>query len=315
MTGFVILITTVGLLYIAGGIESIQSHWFIGLVKWLLFLGFLYEVVQDASFLYSNSLKEHYSLDLKMLYELTGVNAGALAAFFISIELSHGGVIASAIVGLTAAVVFPGYAAAIYCGSFVGMASTAVFASYGHLMLASLLASFIYVLVLPACRGFGGKLGTIAFSGTLLSLLIIDGSLLSSQIPDRSFGITLIFFSIVGAYLTYLVNVILNHGPVIASALVGLLAGLFFPALYGPEEGKMIALMVFTASFAGMSNRERIGSWFQIVIAGALAALLFIYTQPYAGGAGGKMGTIAFAAAIAVSGADKLIQRVLSTGR
>lgn len=314
MAGFFILIVTVGLLYIVGGIESIQSHWFIASLKGILFIGFLYEVVQDASVLYRKSVNEHYSPDLRMLNEILGVNAGALAAFFISIELSHGGVIASAIVGLTAAVVFPGYAAAIYCGSFVGMASTVVFTSYETLFLASLLASVIYVVARPACQGFGGKLGTIAFSATMLSLWIIDGSLLSSRIPDTRFGLILVLFSILGAYLTYLINVILKHGPVIASALVGMIAGLSLPVFYGPEDGGVIALMVFAASFAGMSSRDRIRTSYHIVIAGALAALLFIYTQPYAGGAGGKMGTIAFGAAIAVTGADKMIKRALSFG-
>ena len=104
----------------------------------------------------------------------------------------------------------------------------------------------------------------------------------------------------------------LKQGAVIASALVGLLAGLSLPVLLGPEEGKVIALMVFAASFAGMSSRERIRSSLHIALAGALAGLLFIYTMPYAGGAGGKMGTIAFGAVIAVAGADKIMRLFLS---
>ncbi|OQY34079.1 MAG: hypothetical protein B6241_06255 [Spirochaetaceae bacterium 4572_59] len=62
MAGFIILIATVGLLYIAGGIESIRSNWFIASVKWILFPGFFYEVVQDASQLDRKSFREHYSL-------------------------------------------------------------------------------------------------------------------------------------------------------------------------------------------------------------------------------------------------------------
>ncbi len=308
--GFGILAAVVGLLFMAGSVESLQSHWFIALVKLIMFAAFLYELFRDGKELYGKPPGQHYYLDLRSLYDILAVNGGAVAAFFISIELGHGGVIASALTGMTAAVLLPGYAPAVYCGSFVGMASTTVFSSYPSLLSASLLASLLYVAARPACGGFGGKLGTIAFAGTLLSLFLHDGSLLASEIPDRNFGLTLILFSVLGASLTYLINVILNHGPVIASALTGLLAGLALPVLLGPEEGTVIALMVFAASFAGMSSRERIVNLFHIALAGALAALLFIYTMPYAGGAGGKMGTIAFGAVIAVAGLDKILKKV-----
>lgn len=305
--GFGILAAAVALLFVAGSVESLQSHWFIAAVKLLMFGAFLYELFRDGKELYGKPPGHHYYMDLRSVYDILAVNAGAAVAFFISIELGHGGVIASAITGMTAAVLLPAYAAAVYCGSFVGMASTAVFSSWQSLLSASFLSSLIYVAARPACGGFGGKLGTIAFSGTLLSLLLHDGSLLATGIPDRGFGMILVFFSVLGATLTYVVNVVLKHGAVIASALVGLLAGLTLPVLLGPEEGRTIALMVFAASFAGMSSRERIAKVFHIIIAGALAGLLFIYTMPYAGGAGGKMGTIAFASVIAVGGADKVL--------
>lgn len=286
------------------------SHWLIPLIKWLLFAGFIYQTVQDAIQLHNRPVQEFYYWNYRSFYELAAVLGGAVGAFFISIELAHGGVIASAIVGLTAAVVFPSYGAAIYCGSFVGMASTSVFNSYPNLLLAAAIAAVIYVAARPACQGFGGKLGTIAFAGTLISLLLTQGQLSSAPLPENSFGIVLVLFSMTGAWLTYLINVTLKHGPVIASALVGMIAGLVLPALFGPEEGKTLALMVFASSFAGMSSAERIRSPLYIIVAGGLAALLFIYTQPIAGGAGGKMGTIAFGAVIAVGGLEEGIAKL-----
>ena len=305
--GFGVLIAAVGLLFVAGSIESLQSHSLIGIIKLIMFAAFLYELFRDGKELYAKAPGHHYYLHKSSLHDILAVNAGAFAAFFISIELGHGGVIASAITGMTAAVLLPGYAAAVYCGSFVGMASTTVFSSYTSLLSASFLSSLIYVAARPAFSGFGGKLGTIAFSGTLISLLLHDGDLMAGYIPEKGFGLALVFFSVIGALISYIVNVVLKHGPVTASALTGLLAGLVLPVLLGPEEGRTIALMVFAASFAGMSSRERVPGIFHILIAGALAGLLFIYTMPYAGGAGGKMGTIAFGAVTAVAGADRFL--------
>lgn len=307
--GFTILIVTVSMLYIISGIESIQHHWLIALLKAVMFVGFLYEVFLDAKREYHEVLLTKYFWNQRSLYEIAAVVIGAVITYFISIELGHGGVIASAIVGMTTVIIFPQFAVAAYCGSFVGMASTIVFASYEELLLAGVLAAVIFVIAKPACRGFGGKLGTIAFAGTLLSITILDAQVISSVVPDLEMGVSLIALSIAGAYLTYLINVILRHGPVIASSLIGLIAGLVLPAVYGTETGTTLALMVFCASFAGMSSRERIRSWYFIVAAGALSALIFIFSMPYMGGAGGKMGTIAFGAVISITGIDKLLQR------
>ena len=118
--GFGLLVAAVGLLFLAGSVESLQSHWFIAVIKVIMFSAFLYELFRDAKDLYGKAPGHHYYLDLRSFYDILAVNAGAVAAFFTSIELGHGGVIASAITGLTAAVLVPGYAASrllrLLCG-------------------------------------------------------------------------------------------------------------------------------------------------------------------------------------------------------
>ena len=313
ITGFSILIATVSQLYIFSGIESFRHHWLFSLVKLLMFAAFVYEVVLDAASEYHTVLSPRYFWNQEALLEGAAVVLGAVVTFFVSIEIGHGGVIASAIVGLTAAVIFPQLAAAAYCGSFVGMASTVVFPTYEELLLAGVLSAVFFIITKPACSGFGGKLGTIAFAGTILSIMILGSEVTSGIVPDLELGISLVFLSMAGAYLTYLVNVILGHGPVIASALIGLLAGLVLPAIYGPDTGTTLALMVFCASFAGMSSRERIRSWYYILAAGALSALIFIFSMPYMGGAGGKMGTTAFGAVISIVGIERLAMKIASS--
>ncbi len=314
--GFTILMVTVSMLYILSGIESLQSHPVIVIVKLIMFIGFIYEVFLDAKSSYHQPLLKRYYWNIESVYEVAALITGSIVTYFISIEIGHGGVIASAIVGMTAVIIFPYYAAAAaYCGSFVGMASTILFSSYEELLLAGVFSSMIFIMVKPVCKGFGGKLGTIAFAGSLYSITILGSPVITHTIPSLEIGISLVVYSVTGAYLTYLINVILGHGPVIASALVGLLAGLLLPVIHGTSDGSTMALMVFCASFTGMSSRERIRSSYLIMLAGALTALLFIYSMPHLGGAGGKLGTIAFGAVIAVSGIDKLVRRGIQKAR
>jgi hypothetical protein len=55
-----------------------------------------------------------------------------------------------------------------------------------------------------------------------------------------------------------------------------------------------------------MSSKERIPNEFYMILTGIICAITFVYTFSYLGGAGGKLGTIAFGSVIVVS----LLQRV-----
>jgi len=85
------------------------------------------------------------------------------------------------------------------------------------------------------------------------------------------------------------------------SAIVGLLGSLFLPVLH-PERGGLLAVMAICASFAGMSAPERVPNEGLIALAGLFTALIFMFTSPYLGGAGGKLGTIAFGSVSSIQG-------------
>ncbi|MFB6206505.1 MAG: hypothetical protein ABEJ05_08290 [Haloglomus sp.] len=118
---------------------------------------------------------------------LVGVaGAAAPATFVVSVRLDRGPVVGSAAVGLVAGLVAPPLlagggtvAAAAFCASFIGMVSPDRLPDGPPVALAGLVSGLVFVGAMPAFVGFGGKLGTIAFTSCLLT-----GALLSAA-PGR----------------------------------------------------------------------------------------------------------------------------------
>lgn len=241
---------------------------------------------------------------VKDLYLFVSVVAGAVASYWFSVSMKLGAVIGAALVGLLAGVLIPAYAVPIYCGAFAGMASPKVLGNT-ELLLAAVVAGIVYVLAQDVFNGFGGKLGTIACTGCILSAKFYGKALLSSQVPGWDVGQQILITSVIAAVVTYIVNVKLGKGAVIASALVGLAGGLILPAVFA-ETGATLATVCICASFAGMASKGRISNEGLMAAAGVLVGLVYIYSSPYLGGAGGKLGTTAFGSVIAVSAWAKI---------
>lgn len=88
-------------------------------------------------------------------------------------------VLASALVGLAGTFLpvprrydRPGFQAAIFAGSFAGMASPELLAAHGQILLLSALGAILYLLLQPHLQGLGGKLGAVAFGASWLMLLL-----------------------------------------------------------------------------------------------------------------------------------------------
>ena len=230
------------------------------------------------------------------------VFGGATVTFLISVEFAIGSVVASGLVGLVGAAVLKRHAVAIFCGSFVGMSSPNIFAFLGWVLIAGAIAGLIFVLSRDVLNGFGGKLGTIAFAGAVSASLVVGCGLGSVAVPTGTDALWIVAYSVIAAVVTYGVSVHLENGPVVASALVGVVAGLLLPVVHGPELGPMLAVVAFCASFAGMSSPARLPNLVLVGVAGLFSALVFLYACPHLDGAGGKLGTIAFGSTIAVWG-------------
>ncbi len=246
--------------------------------------------------------------DLHDVAVFSGVVGGAVITYALSISLGLGPVVAAGFVGIMATLTLRRYDVPIYCGAFVGMACSSLLHGYEHLLLASGVAGAVFLLAKPVFNGFGGKLGTIAFIGCISAALLTGRPFGSAPVPGWDVGVYLLAYSVLGAVLTYVLNVRFGHSPVLSSGLIGLAGGLILPVVY-PAIGGTLAIMVICASFAGMSSRARVPNELYVAVAGVLCALVFMYSSPHLGGAGGKLGTIAFGSVIATAGLYRLTTR------
>jgi len=231
------------------------------------------------------------------LYNFAGVVGGGLLTYLVSVDLGLGAVVASGLVGLLGALIFPKQAVPIYCGSFVGMVSPALLDCYSRVLTASVIAGIVYVLSSGALNGFGGKLGTIAFTGTVLAGLGFRCEFVFAALPTTRLAWQIMLCAVGAAVATFWLSVDLKHGAVIGSSVVGLVGGLLLPILL-PETGPLLAVVAICASFTGMSSTARVPNHLWMTLAGVVTGVIFIYSLPVLGGAGGKLGTIAFGAAM-----------------
>jgi len=304
--GFLLLSLMVVVLLVFTVYQSWVVHSLWGIVATLALGGSLWEILRESKRVPCVQFNE--VLSLQNLINVGSVLGGALIAYSLSVDVGLGAVTAAALVALVAALVVPDYAASMYCGSFVGMTSARVLISHWDVAIAGGVAAALYVLASCVYPGFGGKLGTIAFAGSVFTGLGLDREFLITEIPEQPVILLIIVCAVVATAITYWLNVVLGHGPVMASGIVGIAAGLILPALY-PEIGGTLAVMAMCASFAGMSSSAHFPRWTMMLVVGLIAGLIFVNSMPLLGGAGGKLGTIAFASVLAVRGYYDLVER------
>jgi hypothetical protein len=237
--------------------------------------------------------------------------AGALLTFWASQDLGIGPVLASAAVGLLGGLLLPKVSAEIYTGSFVGMCSIGVAPHFSRLLLAGMIAGLIFYTSRHVLIGFGGKLGTIAFTSVILATWMAGAKLPSPAPQTTEFTWAIVLSASLAAGLTWLLADYKKLGAVCASSIVGLIGGFALPLLI-PMAGSYYATAVFCASFVGMVSRERMPKLWMVVLAGAVAGAIFQFSASLFGGIGGKLGTIALASVLAVWGYSAILLKWIS---
>jgi len=103
---------------------------------------------------------------------------GALACFYLNHFLKLGPVISASAVGLTGSFLpslnkkshyMRQLPAAIYCGAFIGMSSTVVATGISFILTASFFSAILLFVSKSLFAGLGGKLGTLAFAGVVIT--------------------------------------------------------------------------------------------------------------------------------------------------
>ncbi len=309
IVGFLILFGFTIWLYAAGTYQSFQNYALVGVVLAVVTIAVLYESGREWRHAYLGDTEEQrWNLPPDILSFLS-VFAGAMITFILSVDLGHGAVVASGLVGIFGAAVIKPYAVPLYCGAFVGMSSGAVF-NHGGLALAGAAAGVLFVMSKHVFNGFGGKLGTIAFSGGVFSATVLGLPTLSDAVMQWDVGGLLVVYCVIGAFLTFVLSVWFGQGPVMASGMVALAGGILLPPIYGADLGGTLAIGVTCATYAGMSGTNRFEQARWMLPAGVLCAFILMYTAPYLGGIGGKLGTAAFGAVIGIRGLIMIVDRL-----
>ncbi|WP_436345790.1 hypothetical protein [Natronorubrum sp. FCH18a] len=242
------------------------------------------------------------------------VVTGAAVTYALSVHVGLGPVVASALIGLLVGLAAPKVGVPVYCGSFVGMASPAVFASLEYVAVAGLVAGLGFAATTESFGGVGGKLGTLALFGCLTTAAVVGLEFTGASAPRWGLASVVVPVAIVAAVATAVLSVRLELGAVIGSGLVGLVAGVAFP-LAVPELGATLAAAAFCASFVGMSSTERLAGVPHVAVAGGLSGLVFLAVAPAFDGAGGKLGTVAFVSCIGLIGTLELHRTVVERVR
>jgi hypothetical protein len=298
--GFIILSITVTILLGATVFTGFKTQWIAGIVSLIVLAGALITIISEGKRILADKMFNDELPLIKHVYEFIGVVIGGVLACIVCRDFKLGAVVGASLVGIVAYFVVPKYAVPVYCGAFVGMTSNALLFTRSEVAIASVIAGIIFVLSSYVFGGFGGKLGTIAFISTIITSLILGREFIVAPIFETKTILLIILVALIATPLTYYFNVIRGHGAVLASAFVGLLGGLILPII--PEVGGTLAVVAICASFAGMSNKARCPHIWMMVVAGLFIGIIFVYSTPIFGGAGGKLGTIAFGSVMAIYG-------------
>ncbi len=301
--GFTLLSVTVLTLLGLTVYEAWLFHSIGGIISILLIIGAVIAIISEAQ-----QLKFNTSINPKRLtqiWQVFSVFAAGIITYGMSHDLGLGPVISASFIALLAHMIVPKYSVAAYCGSFVGMTSNLLLYNYQEVALASFLAGIIFFLTSDVFNGFGGKLGTIALLSTAITCRSLNRDFLPLSIADSRTNLWIILVAAIAAALTYYFNVHQKQGPVLASAVVGIIGAMILPPLF-PEMGSTLAVVAICASFTGMTSKERCDIFWKILITGVLTGIVFVYSTPQLGGAGGKLGTIAFGSVLSTCGYHKL---------
>lgn len=161
------------LAFIASLIIEHQNHLFV-------ILGLM---IASGFVLFHHSEVKHgnHNFTLEDIFTFIFTLLGTVSTYALRdwIELSP--VIAAGLVGVVASfipnlnqksTIIKQIPVAIYCGSFAGMSSAAITLNWTFMFIAGILTGLILVFSKHIMNGYGGKLGTVAFGGVVLSTLI-----------------------------------------------------------------------------------------------------------------------------------------------
>lgn len=284
------------------------QHHLIFILKAFIFLLVAYQVLYEG-YMLSNLklvLKDNYPHLKKNFLIFTAVVLGGVVTFFIATQLQLNAVLVSGFVGLLGSIFIKKYEIPIYTGSFAGMASILIFDNLGWMFISSVFTGLLFISSQEVFNGFGGKLGATAFFGTFVTAILAKSYQDTYLQMEILVQWEIIIFFILGAVVTNQLHLITKKSTVFTSGILGVLAGIFLPIIY-PDNGLNLAAALFSGAFLGMTKVERFEKSIYFLFASIIGGIIFIYSQPYFNGLGGKLGSIAFVSSMAMTSLKHIV--------
>lgn len=289
-------------LFVLTAVYSVRNNFFVFFILLFLSLGIVYSIFEE-----SKNLKKIKNKKFNFQFlSFISVVIGGLSAYILNIYLNQGAIIAASIVGIIGALFVKEKTIPIYTGAFVGMVSPELLHDFYHILIACIIAGFIFELAKDVFNGIGGKLGTIAFSSWIL-LFVTSNLKIINPVITHVVGYEIFLISLVGVLSTYFLHIYMKKDLVGSSALVSLLGALLLPEIF-PQSGENLSVLLMAATFAGMSSKDRIGNFYEIFLVAFFVALFFVYSYTHLDGGGGKLGTIAFGCVLGSKGIIKIVK-------
>jgi len=290
------LIISVTLLYVFLSVTLAYQDWMVVFYLLLVFpLVIGLKKILDQEKTFSKSYQFHP-------YESISVASGVILTYLLAHQLDISAVIASSFVGLLGYYLLRKYSVAIYCGSFAGMVSSFLF-SYGEVFLIAVFCAFVFIISKPVMKGMGGKLGTTAFIATILVATFFSKDMII--VSNELNFIRLAIVSLAGGILTYGLQHYFKQTAVFSSALLSLLFALIM--IYLVKDYVTCTVVFFSASFIGMSSKDRLPKFNAVIIASIIHAFLFHVYYVHYNGLGGKLGLMALTSVVMTLGIKNMI--------
>ena len=137
-------------------------------------------VLISTFFLFHHSHISHdkHNFTFEDIFTVLFTLIGTLATFYLRQVFGFSIVISAALVGFIASylpslfrktLIIQSIPVSMYCGAFAGMSSALISSSWVFMIMAGTLTGLILISTKHIMNGYGGKLGTVAFGGVILT--------------------------------------------------------------------------------------------------------------------------------------------------
>ena len=168
-----------------------------------------------------------------------------------------------------------------------------------------MICAFIFLLTKPLFKGYGGKLGTVAFMSSLITFSIFHEEYFILP-NDFNFWLLLIA-SIFGVAISYYIQHRFHMSAVFASAMPSFIFAVVI--VYAFPNHTEYAIIFYSASFIGMSSKERLPNIGFALFSGLVLGLIYYIFLEYFHGLGGKLGLMALMSVVITTGLSSFFKK------